>query len=152
MAALVLGSGLSFLYIANIAYWWSDGSPPSRYLVGGIPLFVAAVAGGWEVILGGTGLRMPLRWLASAAVILSAAAVYLLAMHPSHRYDVVGEIRATGSSGKLFGGLEQYVEIDPGQLFPSLVVPDLTALALALPWLALALALIWIGRRSAPAT
>ncbi|MGH2379016.1 MAG: hypothetical protein ACRDGT_11135, partial [Candidatus Limnocylindria bacterium] len=41
LPALALGGLLSFAYISNIAYWWADGSPPSRYLLGAIPLFVA---------------------------------------------------------------------------------------------------------------
>src|SRR5207302_1187724 len=30
LGALALGWLLYFLYIANIAYWWADGAPPSR--------------------------------------------------------------------------------------------------------------------------
>ena len=153
LAVLALGGGLSLLYIANIAYWWADGSPPSRYLLGAIPLLVAAVAGGWEIVLGATGrIRAPLSWLAWALAIASAAIAYVYAMQPNTRYDLVGEIRATGSSGRLFGFIDEKVGLDPAQLFPSLVVIDATMAALAAVWVALAVALVWLGRRAPAAS
>lgn len=153
VAALVLGSGLSFLYIANIAYWWADGGPASRYLVGGIPLFVAAVAGGWEVLLAWSGrLGAALRGIAWGVAGASFAVAYLFGMQPNSRYDIVGEIRETGSSGRFFGFLDEKMGLDPGQLFPSLVRIDTVSIALAIGWTALALVLVWVGRRRAAAS
>jgi len=48
LAALFLGWLAYFLYVANIAYWVADGSPPSRYLVAGLPFLVVLLAAGVE--------------------------------------------------------------------------------------------------------
>src|SRR5205823_108041 len=95
LAALAAGSILSFVYIADIAYWWADGSPPSRYLLGSLPLVVVAVAEGWEVVLGHdlpVALRAPARFLAWLAVAVSATVAYVYAVLPNIRYDLALDI------------------------------------------------------------
>lgn len=145
LVALAAGALLSFVYIADIQYWWADGSPPSRYLIGSIPLLVAGVAGGWEVVLAGPGWSRALAWL---AVIASGAVAYLYATLPSLRYDLALDIRATGSSGALFGFLDRATGVDPGLAFPSLVRADVASAALVVAWLAAAAALALAGRRA----
>jgi len=145
LAALAGGSLLSFVYIADIAYWWADGSPPSRYVLASLPLFVAAVAGGWEVALRARPWARGLAWL---AVIASAAVAYLYAVLPNIRYDLALDIRASGSSGGLFTFLARAVGIDLGQAFPSLVRIDAVSLVLTLGWAAFAAVLIAFGSQA----
>src|SRR5205823_5635759 len=45
-----LGWLVYFVYVADIAYWWADGSPPSRYLVASIPFLTVLLAAGIERI------------------------------------------------------------------------------------------------------
>jgi hypothetical protein len=158
--ALALGALLSVVYIANIAYWFADGSPPSRYLLGAIPLLVAAVAGGWEIILAATGRLTPspvvgmtlgrtaLVALSVATVVLSAAVTYVYAVLPNLRYDLALDIRATGSPGAFFNFVERASGVAAGGAFPSLVILDLLSIGLAAAWTIVGAALVWIGVRT----
>ena len=138
LAALAAGSLLSFVYIADIAYWWADGSPPSRYVLGSIPLLVAGVAGGWEVAL---AARTWARALARLAILASAVVTYVYAVLPNIRYDLALDIKASGSSGGLFTFLAKATGVDPGVVFPSLVRSDPVSIALAAAWTGMAIAL-----------
>lgn len=150
LAALAAGALLSFVYIAAIAYWWADGSPPSRYFLASLPLLAPAVAAGWEIVLGEalpgvwrTAARAA-SWLALAG---SAAVVYVFAALPNTRYDLALDIRKTGSSGQLFELVRRSIGVDPGKLFPSLVRIDAASVALAIAWAAVAAALAVAGAR-----
>jgi hypothetical protein len=145
LLALAAGSLLSFLYIADIAYWWADGSPPSRYMLGSIPLLVAAVAAGWEIVLAAPIAARTIAWLAVGA---SAAVAYVYAVLPNIRYDLALDVRATGSSGALFSFLERASGLDAGKLFPSMVRTDLLTLVLVIAWVGVAGTLVWAGRRA----
>jgi hypothetical protein len=150
LVALSVGSLLSFAYIADIAYWWADGSPPSRYLLASLPLFVAAAAGGWEIVLGGALAR---QWRALARIVAwmlvaaSATVAYVYAVLPNVRYDLALDVAATGSSGALFAFLGRTTAMDLGRAFPSLVLLDVFSVALAIGWTLLAAALVLIGAR-----
>jgi hypothetical protein len=144
LTAIALGSILSFLYIADIAYWWADGSPPSRYAIGSLPLVVLALAGGWELAL----TRPPWRWIAGAAVAGSAFVAYLYGVLPNIRYDLALDVAATGSSGGLFAFVERATGVDAGRIFPSLLRVDAASAVLAVAWIAVAAALIAVGRRA----
>jgi hypothetical protein len=144
VAALALGSLLSFIYIADIHYWWADGSPPSRYALGSIPLLIAAVAAGWEIALARTWTRI----VAAFAVLASLAVAYVYAVLPNIRYDLALDIRANASSGGLFDLVATATGLEVGGLFPSLVRADPVSIALTLAWSALALTLVWAGRRA----
>ncbi|HET8568324.1 MAG TPA: hypothetical protein VFM93_04990, partial [Candidatus Limnocylindria bacterium] len=143
MATLAAGSLASFLYIANIAYWWADGSPPSRYLLAGIPFFAMLVAAGIALarrsaVLGG------LAWGLGGA---SAFVTAVYAVLPNLRYDLAAQIRATDGSGQLWTFLGRIVRPEPGVLFPSLVRPDLETAVLSLAWVGVAAALAYAGLR-----
>jgi len=144
LGALALGSLFSFVYIADIHYWWADGSPPSRYALGSLPLLVAAVAAGWEIALA----RPWLRAVAAGAVVASALVTYVYAVLPNLRYDLAVVIRGNPSSGALFDFLAGVSGVDAGLLFPSLVRADPLSVALALAWTALAAALVVLGARA----
>jgi hypothetical protein len=144
LASLALGSLLSFVYIADIAYWWADGSPPSRYALASIPLLFAAVAAGWAIVLAAPLLPRVLAWLTVAA---SGAVAYVYAVLPNIRYDLALDIRASGSSGGLFSLLVRVTGVDPGVLFPSIVRLDPMSLGLAAGWIALAVLLALSARR-----
>ncbi len=145
LVALALGALLSFAYIADIAYWWADGSPPSRYTLGSLPLLVAAVAGGWELALDGPRWARALAGLALAA---SAAVAYVYAVLPNIRYDLALDVRAGGSSGGLFTFAQRALGVDVGRVFPSLVTASGVDVALTLAWIALAAVLVWLGSRA----
>jgi hypothetical protein len=146
LGALAAGSLFSFIYIADIYYWWADGSPPSRYALGSLPLLVAAVAAGWEIALARAWPRV----LAAAAVAASVLVTYVYAVLPNLRYDLAVVIRGNASSGALFDFLAGVSGVDVGLLFPSLVRADPLSVVLALAWTAAALALAFAGARSAP--
>ncbi len=149
LAALALGWLAYFAYIANIAYWWADGSPPSRYLLAGIPFLVVLLAAGIARIgelARGRGLAEAAAW-ALAAYSLFVAYVY--AVLPNIRYDLAVDIRASGSEGGLFTFLGRVLRPDPAILFPSLVEARPRDLALAAAWLALVVVLVGLGARRA---
>jgi len=130
LVALLLGWAAYFAFIADIAYWWADGSPPSRYLLAGTPFLVVTLAAALERARGAV-------W--SAAVPLLAAAslfiAYVYAVLPDIRYDLALEIRASGSEGGLFTFLGRIVRPDPAALWPSLVRAASLDLVVAAAWL-----------------
>ena len=144
---LFLGWLFSFLYIADIAYWWADGSPSSRYLVATVPLLVVAVAGGIETIQFAGRWRRALSVAAWAAAGWSVYAVFSYAMEPTLGYDLATEVRAIGTAGRFWLYVGKILRPDPGSAFPSLVVIDGRSVALAVAWLALAVALVVAGWR-----
>jgi hypothetical protein len=146
LVALTLGWLLSFLYIADIAYWWADGSPSSRYLVASIPFLAAAVAGGIETIVGAVRFRPVLSAAAWAAAAWSLYAVFSYAMEPTLGYDLATEVRATGTAGRFWAYVGKVLRPDPGSAFPSLVI-DGRSIVLAIAWLAFAVALVIAGWR-----
>src|SRR5258708_9469624 len=95
LVPLVLGWLLSFLYIADIAYWWADGSPSSRYLVATIPLLVVGVAGGIETVQRSGRWRPAMSIAAWAAAAWSLYAVFSYAMGPTVGYALATEAKAT---------------------------------------------------------
>jgi hypothetical protein len=147
LVALGLGWLLAFLYIADIAYWWADGSPSSRYLVATIPLLAAGVAGGIETIALAARFRPVLCWAAWAAAAWSLYAVFSYAMEPTLGYDLATDVRATGTAGRFWLYVGKVLRPDPGSAFPSLVAIDGRSVALALAWSALAVVLAVAGWR-----
>jgi len=149
LAALALGALLSFAYIADIAYWWADGSPPSRYLLSTVPLLAAAVACGFETILEASRARPALFALLGATVAWSVFVTLVFAIDPGLRYDLAVDIRESGNAGALFTYLGRLVRPEPGLFFPSLVRIDVLSVALSVVWVAVSGALVLCGRRAA---
>lgn len=147
---------LSFAYIANIAYWWADGSPPSRYLVATMPFLVVGVAMGIETITASRSrAAAALTVLAWLALAWSAFVSFAYAVQPNLGYDLAVDVRAQGHSGALFDYLGRVVRPEPGAFFPSLVLLDPASLALGLAWLLVVAALVLVGwelLRGKPAT
>jgi len=150
LVALTLGWLLSFLYIADIAYWWADGSPSSRYLIAAVPFLAAAVAGGIATIAAAVRFRPALSVAAWAAAVWSIYAVFSYAMEPTLGYDLATEVRATGTAGRFWAYVGKVLRPDPGGAFPSLVVSDGKSVALALAWVAFVVGLAILGWRLAP--
>ena len=149
VGVLALGSLLLIAYIANVAYWWADGMPPSRYLVAPLPLLVIAVGLGLESFAD-RSTRLAVAVVALLAV-PSAIVTALYAILPSLGYDLAVDIQHTGYPGMLWAYVEEHWGVDPGLLFPSLVRPDGgTALAVA-GWSAIAVAFGVAGWRARPA-
>lgn len=147
LLVLAAGWGAYFAYIASIAYWWADGSPPSRYLLGSLPFLVVAVAGGLEALE-----RAPRAWrlvAVGALATASAFVTYVYAVLPNLRYDLALDIRARNGSGQLWDHLGRVIRPEPGDALPSLVVLDPPSLALCAVWTGLALALVAGGFRLA---
>jgi hypothetical protein len=146
LVPLGLGWLLSVLYIADIAYWWADGSPSSRYLVATVPLLAAAVAGGIETIALAMRFRPVLTVTAVAAAAWSVYVVFSYAMEPTLGYDLATDVQSgVGTRFWLYVG--RILRPDPGSAFPSLVVIDVKSIALSVAWLALAMGLVAAGWR-----
>jgi hypothetical protein len=146
VAALFFAWLLSFVYVANIAYWWADGSPPSRYLLSTIPFLVVAVACGIETIERAARLRPLLRVATWAAVGWTAFVTFVFAVDPGLRYDLAADIRESSNAGALFTFLGRLVRPEPGLAFPSLVRIDVATYLLCAAWLAIVVALVALGR------
>ena len=145
---LALGWGLSFLYIADIAYWWADGSPQPRYLVATMPFLVAGVAAGIETIASMARARDLAAGLAWTAAAWGGLVTFAYTVIPTVGYDLAVDIRESGSSGRLFDYIGRVVRPDPGVFFPSLVRIDGASVALSVAWLAVAAALVLAGSRA----
>jgi hypothetical protein len=151
LAALGLGWLVYFIYIADIAYWWADGSPPSRYLVASIPFLVVLLAAGIERTLRLGRSRPIAEYGAWALATYSLFIAYVFAVLPNIRYDLALEIRSSGSEGQLFEFVGRVLRPDPAVAFPSLVHARPSDLLLGAAWLAVVVALGVLGaRRAAP--
>ena len=148
LVPLALGWGLSFLYIADIAYWWADGSPQPRYLIATMPFLVAGVAAGIETIASMSRARAFAAGLAWAAAAWGTLVTFAYTVIPTVGYDLAVDIRESGSSGRLFDYIGRVVRPDPGVFFPSLVRIDGASVALSVAWLAVAAALVLAGSRT----
>ncbi|MGH2473553.1 MAG: hypothetical protein ACRDG6_14390, partial [Candidatus Limnocylindria bacterium] len=147
LAALALGWGLYFLYIADIVTWHADGGPSSRYLLAGLPFLVVAVAGGLETVLAATGrLRAMLLALTWVAVWWSAFVTFVYAVLPDLRYEYMPRIR-DGDPVQLWLELGRVIRPDVQTALPSFYSREAATLVLALVWVAFAAALVVIGYR-----
>ncbi len=147
LAALALGWLAYFVFVADIAYWWADGSPPSRYLLAGIPFLVVLLAAGIERT-SELGRWRPLAEAAAWGLAAYSLFVsYVFAVLPNLRYDLALEVRSSGSPGQLFEFLGRVLRPDPAIVFPSLVHARASDLALGTVWLALVFALVVVGGR-----
>ena len=138
LGTLTLAGLLLIGYISDVAYWYADGMPPSRYLVAPIPLLAAAVALGIEALVARGGRA---GWIVVAVLAVPSAAVTALyAVLPGLGYDLAPDIVRTGYPGMLWSYLYEHWGVDPGLLFPSVLHPDGATPALVALWLAIALA------------
>jgi len=149
LAALALGWLAYFLYIANIAYWWADGSPPSRYLLAALPFLVVLLAAGIERLGELSVARSVATAVAWGLAAYSLFVSYVYAVLPNTRYDLASDIKATGSEGALFSALGRVLRPDPAVVFPSLVDGRVSDLLLGTAWLAVTLALVVLGASNA---
>jgi hypothetical protein len=141
LAALVLGWGLYFLYIADIVTWHADGGPPSRYLLAGLPFLVVAVAGGLETALASAGrVRTALLALTYVAVWWSAFVTFVYAVLPDLRYEYMPQIR-DGNAVHLWLELGRVLRPDIQTALPSFYGHEVATLPLALFWVAVAIIL-----------
>ena len=135
LAALLLGGGVLMAYIADIAYWWADGMPASRYLVAPLPLLIVLVALGIEAL---AGAWPRLGWaIVALLAVPSAAVTALYTIQPALGYDLAVDIERTGYPGQFWAYIAEHWGSDLGSLWPSLVRPDARTPALVAGWLAL---------------
>ena len=145
VTALALGWLVYFLFIASIAYWWADGSPPSRYLLAALPFLVVLLAAGLEQLGRLARARTAALGVTSLLAAYSLFIAFLYSVLPSLEYELAAEIRDTGSEGALFPYVGRIVRPDPGILFPSIVEANVSDLALGAAWFALLLGCVSIG-------
>ena len=139
LAALVLGWGFYFLYIADIVTWHADGGPPSRYLLVGLPFLIVAVAGGLETALASAGrLRAALLVLTWVAVWWSAMVAFVYTVLPDLRYEYMPQIR-DGNAVHLWLELGRVLRPDIQTALPSFYGHETATPFLALLWVALAI-------------
>src|SRR5256885_5444071 len=135
LAALVLGWGFYFLYIADIVTWHADGAPPSRYLLAGLPFLVVAVAGGLETALAAVGrMRVALLVLTWLSVWWSAFVTFAYAVLPDLRYEYMPQIR-DGSAVHLWLELGRVLRPDIQTALPSFYGHEAATPFLALMWM-----------------
>jgi hypothetical protein len=141
---LFVGWVASFMFAASIGSWWAEGSPPSRYILIGLPFFVVLLAAGLEQL---ASLRAP-AWRAVGAGLASFSLfiAYVFAVLPGLRYDVAADIRLTDRNGQLFEFVGRLARPDPAVAFPSIVRGTPLDFALGIAWLALVIALLRFGR------
>ncbi|HEV8654822.1 MAG TPA: hypothetical protein VGR85_04845, partial [Candidatus Limnocylindria bacterium] len=145
LAALFLGWGLYFLYIADIAYWHADGGPPSRYLLAGLPFLAVAVAGGLETVFASSGrLRAVMLAFTGIALWWSAFITFIYAVLPELRYEYAPQIRE-GNAVRLWLEVGRVIRPAVQNALPSFLGHEAAALPLALLWVALAVALGVLG-------
>jgi hypothetical protein len=145
LAALVLGWGLYFLYIADIVTWHADGGPPSRYLLAGLPFLVVAVAGGVETVLASAGrLRAVLLAFTGVAVWWSAFVVFVYAVLPGVRYEYMPLIREANPV-QLWLELGKVIRPDVQTALPSFYGHEAATPFLALLWVTFAVFLVAFG-------
>ena len=145
LAALVLGWGLYFLYIADIVTWHADGGPSSRYLLAGLPFLVVGVAGGIETMRASAGrMRAALSAFAWIAMWWSAFVVFVYAVLPDLRYEYMPQIR-DGNPVQLWLELGRVIRPDVQNALPSFYGHEGATLALAILWVGIATLLGFVG-------
>ena len=141
LVALFLGWLGYLVYIGDIAYWWADGSPSSRYLLATLAFPMVAVAAGIERLRGDLS-----RLAVLAAAGWTAAVTAIFALYPNLRYDISTEV-VGGDPGKLWVFVARAWRLDPGLLFPSLVRGAASDVLLVIAWGALLALLVLLGAR-----
>src|SRR5207302_1610680 len=145
LAALVLGWGFYFLYIADIVTWHADGAPPSRYLLAGLPFLVVAVAGGFETVFAPVGrVRAALSAFTWIAAWWSAFVVFVYAVLPDLRYEYMPQVR-DGNAVHLWLELGRVLRPDIQTALPSFYGHEAATLPLALLWVTVATLLGALG-------
>jgi hypothetical protein len=148
LATLLLAGGLLVAYIADIAYWWADGMPASRYLVAPLPLLAVLLALGLEALVTGWGRA---GWIVAALLALPSAAVTALyTLLPVLGYDLAVDVQRTGYPGQLWAYVSEHWGIDAGSWWPSLVHPDANTSVLVGGWLAIGAIFVAVGTRASP--
>jgi hypothetical protein len=149
VAVLVIAGGLLLAYISDIAYWWADEMPSSRYLVAPLPLLAVLLALGIEALIDAWGR---IGWaLVALLAIPSALVTGLYTVQPQLGYDLAVDVQLTGYPGRLWAYLYEHWGVDPGLLFPSLVRPDDPTPLLLVGWCAIGLGLVVLGAVLRPA-
>ena len=145
LAALVLGWGFYFLYIADLVTWHADGGPSSRYLLAGLPFLVVGVASGIETVRASVGrMRAALSAFAWIAVSWSVFVVFVYAVLPDLRYEYMPQIR-DGNPVHLWLELGRVLRPDIQTALPSFYGGEVATIPLALLWVALAISLGALG-------
>jgi len=148
VAVLAVAGGLLIAYIADIAYWWADGMPASRYLVAPLPLLAVLLALGIEALVAAWGRA---GWAVVALLAIPSALVTALyTVQPVLGYDLAVHVQRTGYPGQVWAYVYEHWGIDPGLLFPSLVRPDASTPVTLAVWSVIALALVVLGATLRP--
>ena len=147
VAVLALSGLLLIGYISDIAYWWADGMPSSRYLVAPLPLLAVLMALGIEALV--LAWRRAGWGIVALLAIPSALITGLYTVQPELGYDLAVDVQRSGYPGQLWAYLYEHWGVDPGLLFPSLVRPDGSLTLLV--WCAVALGLVTLGAVLRPA-
>ncbi|MCP4900845.1 MAG: hypothetical protein GY906_28090 [bacterium] len=129
--ALIIGAGLTVAALLPRGEWFGGGSPPARYLVPLLPLFVLALAECAAVSAGRRWIRLVLPWTAVAA--------WMAVTRPLHLFN-------PGDGGWwLADALARAYDSAALELLPTLLRP--APAALIVPILVLAAAWLWTRRQ-----
>jgi len=141
LAALGLAALFEIAYVGDVAYWWADGSPSSRYLLPTMALLLCGLAAGLERLRSDAGSA-----LVAVAAAWTAAVTFLFALIPALRHDFASST-LSGAPGELWSRVTLVLRADPGLLFPSLVRAAPQDWVLAVSWLLLLAAFVYAGAR-----
>ena len=142
IVALFLGWLGYLVYIGDIAYWWADGSPSSRYQLATIAFPMLALAAGLDRLRG----ELP-GLVVKGALVWSALATVIFAWRPNLRYDLAVEVEPSAGPGQIWEFVTATLHADPGLIFPSLVHNAPLDVALTLAWAVLLAGLVVLGAR-----
>lgn len=143
IVALFLGWLGYLIYIGDIAYWWADGSPSSRYQLATIAFPMLALAAGLERVRGelaGLVVKGALAW--------SAVVTVIFAWRPNLRYDLAVEIEPSAGPGQIWEFVTASLHADPGLIFPSLVHDAPLDVAITAAWAVVLAGLVVVGARA----
>ncbi|GAC1702600.1 MAG: hypothetical protein NVS9B6_18990 [Candidatus Limnocylindrales bacterium] len=143
IVALFLGWLGYLIYIGDIAYWWADGSPSSRYQLATIAFPMLALAAGLERLRG----ELP-GLVVKGALVWSVLVTVIFAWRPNLRYDLAVEIEPSAGPGQIWDFVTASLHADPGLIFPSLVHNAPLDVAITAAWLVLLGGLVVVGARA----
>lgn len=147
IVALFLGWLGYLVYIGDIAYWWADGSPSSRYQLATIAFPMLALAAGIDRLRG----ELP-GLVAKGALVWGVLVTVIFAWRPNLRYDLAVEVEPSAGPGQLWEFVAASLHADPGLIFPSLVHNAPTDMVLTAGWAVLLTLLLVLGARAPSGT
>lgn len=143
--ALLFAGGLHALFIASVANWHGHWSPPSRNLILGLPLLIAGLAAGLEVVRQMRAMRAIWTALTGLAAVWTVSVSIIVLASPALLYNLPERIQRNESSAQLWAFIRERIGFDLGLLFPSVVRVDDSTVPASTFWMLALLILVGVG-------